>query len=103
MAMDYLPIQALSVPCEHVFSSSAEMDTKCRNRISPILMEALRMLKFYLKKERLNFTSAWMTELTDLSADDPDINLLDELLKVKSNSGRDDIHDKIMLYMEQYK
>ena len=28
MAMDYLPIQASSVPCEHIFSSSSETDTK---------------------------------------------------------------------------
>jgi hypothetical protein len=56
MAMDYLPIQASAVPCERIFSSSSETDTKKRNRISPLLMEALQMLKFYLKKDRLNFT-----------------------------------------------
>jgi hypothetical protein len=50
--MDYLPIQALSVPCEHIFSSSSETDTKKRNSISPLLMEALQMLNFYLKKEQ---------------------------------------------------
>ncbi|KAJ7689370.1 hypothetical protein B0H14DRAFT_2420755, partial [Mycena olivaceomarginata] len=43
---DYCPIQATSVPSEHVFSSSAETDTKRQNHISPILMEALQMLKF---------------------------------------------------------
>jgi hypothetical protein len=41
IAMNYLPIQASSVPSERVFSSSAETDTKKRNRIHPILMEAL--------------------------------------------------------------
>ena len=35
--------------------------TKCRNRISPILMEALQMTKFFLKKERLDFTQGWVT------------------------------------------
>jgi hypothetical protein len=54
--MDYLPIQASAVPCERVFSSSAETDTKKQNRISPLLMEVLQMLKFHLKKEHLNFT-----------------------------------------------
>jgi hypothetical protein len=53
--MDYLPIQPSAVPCERVFSSSAETDTKKRNRISPALMEALQMVKFSLKKERLDF------------------------------------------------
>jgi hypothetical protein len=51
MAMDYLPIQASAVPCDRVFSSSAETDTKRRNRINPALIEALQMLKFHLKKE----------------------------------------------------
>ena len=59
--MDYLPIQASSVPCEHVFSSAGETDTKKRNRISPALMEALQMLKFLLKKKLLNFMSGWKT------------------------------------------
>jgi hAT family C-terminal dimerisation region len=48
--MDYLPIQASAVPCEWVFSSSAETDTKKRNRIRPELMEAIQVLKFALKK-----------------------------------------------------
>ena len=57
MAMDYLPIQSLSVPCERAFSSSAEMDTKKRNRIHPTLMEALQLLKYaYKMKGSLDFT-----------------------------------------------
>jgi hAT family C-terminal dimerisation region len=59
--MDFLPIQVSSVPCERVFSSAAETDTKKRNRISPALMEALQMLKFLLKKKRLDFTAGWKT------------------------------------------
>ena len=70
--MDYLPIQASAVPCEWVFSSSAETDTKRRNCISPVLMEALQMLKFYLKKERLNFTRGWITSQKILVEDEPD-------------------------------
>lgn len=72
MAMDYLPIQASAVPCERVFSSSAETDTKKRNRISPRLMEALQMLKFHLKKERLHFTRGWVTSQKLLLEDEPD-------------------------------
>ncbi|KIK26369.1 hypothetical protein PISMIDRAFT_50153, partial [Pisolithus microcarpus 441] len=56
IALDYLPTQASLVPCKHVFSSSSETDTKKHNRIAPALMEALQMLKFGLKKERLDFT-----------------------------------------------
>lgn len=50
MAMDYLPIQALLVPCEHVFSSSAETNMKKHNHIDPVLMEALQMLKFSMSQ-----------------------------------------------------
>jgi hypothetical protein len=59
--MDYLPIQASSVPCKCIFSSAGETDTKKRNRISPALMEALQMLKFLLKKKCLDFMAGWKT------------------------------------------
>jgi hypothetical protein len=60
-SLDYLPIQASAVPSERIFSSSAETDTKKRNRINPVLMESLQMLKFALKKARLDFTGGWIT------------------------------------------
>ena len=81
MAMDYLPIQASSVPCEWIFSSSAKTDTKKRNRISPVLMEALQTLKLHLKKERLDFTKEWMTEEKHMMEDDPDKDILCALLE----------------------
>ena len=96
MAMDYLPIQATSVPCERVFSSAKETDSARRNRISPVLMEALQLLKFSLKKERLHFMKGWATSEAEMvgtvsgrldyknlnslvMADDPD-TVLDEIL-----------------------
>jgi hypothetical protein len=83
MAMDYLPIQASSVPCERIFSSSAETDTKKRNRISPLLMEALQMLKFNLKKQHLNFVEGWITSEKEMTEDlyDADHDLLLNLLQ----------------------
>ena len=81
MAMDYLPIQATSVPCERVFSSSGETDTKRRNRINPLTMEALQILKFHLKKERLHFTEGWMTPEKEMVDDPADVDLLAGLLK----------------------
>jgi hypothetical protein len=79
--MDYLPIQATAVPCERVFSSSAQTDTHWRNRISPVLMEALQMLKFHLKKERLHFTRYWKTSEKEMERDELASDLLNQLLK----------------------
>src|SRR5229473_6556462 len=66
IALDYLPIQASSVPCERVFSSAKETDTLKHNRIHPVLMEALQTLKFSLKKERFNFTGGWQMALSEM-------------------------------------
>lgn len=96
--MDYLPIQATSVPCERVFSSAKETDTNKRNRMSPILMEALQLLKFSLKKERLNFIKGWATSdaameevpkqtddlLGSLFSDNPD-SAMDQILEMFSS------------------
>jgi hypothetical protein len=84
IAMDYLLIQPSAVPCERIFSSSTETDTKKRNCINPLLMEALQILKFHLKKERLNFIEGWAVIESQLIEDDPDGDLLYHLL---SDSG----------------
>jgi hypothetical protein len=66
--MDIIPIQALSVPCERVFSSGKETMAPRRRHISAKLMEALQMLKYSIKKGRpLNFTQGirWTDELTE--------------------------------------
>ena len=44
-------------------------------------MEALQMLKFHLKKEWLNFTEFWMTQETQMAEDNPEVDLLDGLLR----------------------
>jgi len=55
--MDILPIQASSVPCERIFSSSKETTTARRNKLHPQLVEALQILKYERKHARgLNFT-----------------------------------------------
>ena len=79
VSLNYLPIQASSVPCEHVFSSAGETDTKRRNRITAPLMEALQMLKFIYKKERLNFTAGWKTTMDNSDVDLNSDHLLAEL------------------------
>ena len=87
IAMDYLPIQASAVPCERVFSSSAETDTKKRNRITPALMEALQVLKFSLKKSRLNFTAhLQLSEHPPPSGGPGPDSTLMEMLKLKPDA-----------------
>src|SRR6266850_5022271 len=57
LAMDIIPIQASSVPCERVFSSGKETLSARRNALAPSLMEALQLLKFATKQGReLSFT-----------------------------------------------
>jgi len=95
MAMDYLPIQASAIPCEHIFSLSTETDTKRRNRIGPLMMEVLQMLKFHLKKSHLNFTEAWVTLENQMMNDKPDVDLLANLLK----GGYQNDWDKIIQFI----
>ena len=67
--MDILPIQASSVPCERVFSSSKETITARRNSLGPDLVEALQLLKFATKQgSRISFTEGFdkEQELTEL-------------------------------------
>ena len=104
--MDYLPIQASSVPCERIFSSSAETDTKRRNRISPLLMEALQMLKAFIKTDSLNFMSSWKIEEKDLSTDEPEADLLGELEKSRGDKKNPqcfaDLHEVILKLISSY-
>jgi hAT family C-terminal dimerisation region len=101
MAMDYLPIQATAVPCERVFSSSAETDTKRRNRISSPLMEALQMQKFRFKKERLDFMRGWKTEEKQLVEDAPDEDLLRTLIQQDTQSSQNNF-DKVIRSIIQH-
>ncbi len=66
IALDYLLIQASSVPCERVFLSAKETNTLKHNHIHPVLMEALQTLKFSLKKEQFNFIGGWQTVLSKM-------------------------------------
>ncbi|KAG6825110.1 hypothetical protein H0H92_004672 [Tricholoma furcatifolium] len=59
--LDVLPVQASSVPCERVFSSSKETDSLRRSQLSPLMMEMLQILKFSFREERLDFSNRWIT------------------------------------------
>lgn len=85
MAVDYLPIQATSVPCERAFSSSAETDTKKRTRLHPTLVESLQLMKFYFKRERMDFVSPWVTQPPEMTQVNPQG---DHLAAVVSSNDR---------------
>jgi hypothetical protein len=91
--LNFVPIQASAVPSEHVFSSSAETDTKKRNCINLVLMEALQMLKFALKQSCLDFTKGWITPQSMLQEQEPELgkDLLGDLLGLNSEDVVDNI------------
>ena len=97
VAMDYLPVQASSVSCEHIFSSAAETDTKKRNRFSPPLMECLQILKFIYKKDRLNFT-AGLKPIFQPTTTTSDTGLLADLL----TGGSDETTDQLLKIFGEY-
>jgi hypothetical protein len=102
MAMDYLPIQASAVSCERVFSSSAGTDTKKRNRISPLLMEALQMLKYHLKKEKLNFTEGLLLSEEDKEKELIEDTAEEDALRELLNDDSQDAVDRVMRIIHDY-
>jgi hypothetical protein len=97
--MDYLPIQASSVPCERAFSSSAETDTARRNRISPVLMEALQMLKQTFNSSSMDFTADLLTAEAELAMD-TDVDLLANLMSARGDLMRENAMDRIVVEIE---
>ena len=93
MALDYLPVQASAVPSEWVFSSSGETDTSWRNRIKPILMEALQTVKYSLKRDCLNFTKGWITS-EELMLLQPSVDT--DLLGDISGAHREEVLDRVL-------
>ncbi|EIW73844.1 hypothetical protein CONPUDRAFT_27963, partial [Coniophora puteana RWD-64-598 SS2] len=55
IALDILPIQASSVPCERLFSAAKEIATDKRARLSLVRFEQLQMLKHAWKPEVIDF------------------------------------------------
>ena len=90
MALDYLPAQTSSVPSERAFSSSAETDTRRRNRITPELMEKLQMLKYMLKRAQLDFTGGWKCDEKDLELENECIDAQVEVLTADNRYGSSD-------------
>lgn len=73
LAMDVLPAQASSVSCERLFSSGKETYTPRRNRIQPMLMEALQALKASSRTGSLDLTEHLSAESYPLNDDDLEV------------------------------
>ena len=59
VALDLLPVQASGVPSERTFSSCKETDTMRRNGLDAAMFEILQVLKYSMKRERLEFPAGW--------------------------------------------
>lgn len=57
VALDFLPCQASSVPCERLFSSGGEIATKRRAQLGAARFEELQVMKF-----------AWRDKVEDLAS-----------------------------------
>jgi hypothetical protein len=57
VALDFLPCQASSIPCERLFSGGGEITTKRRARLGAERFEELQMMKF-----------TWRNNIGDLAA-----------------------------------
>ncbi|EJF60849.1 hypothetical protein DICSQDRAFT_61794, partial [Dichomitus squalens LYAD-421 SS1] len=75
VSRDVLAAQASGVVCERVFSSSKETDTLRRSRLHPVLMEALQILKFRYRQERLDLFGDIVTRVEELTLDDLDTDV----------------------------
>lgn len=94
IALDYLPIQASSVPCERAFSSAGETDSNKRNRLDYDFMEGLQILKYGFKKEQLSFTGELLTTVEELTGVSPELvgkdRLADRLKRGRRHEEADD-------------
>jgi hypothetical protein len=75
------------VPCERVFSSASETDTKRRNRINSDLFEALQILKFGYKCERLNFAEGLLVIEEEMLVEPPPVSDTDNLGGLVAQTG----------------
>jgi len=67
------------VPCEQVFLSASETDTKWRNKINSDLFEALQVLKFGYKHKRLNFSEGLLVIEEEMLVEPPPVSDIDNL------------------------
>lgn len=70
--MDYLPIQASTVSAECILSSRTETATVQHDHDSAAFLEALQILKYDYRKQRLTFSEGIVLDQRDLADDESD-------------------------------
>ena len=91
--MDVLPVQASSVPCEHIFSSSKETNTLHWSQLSSKMMEMLQMLKFQFWSEQLDFNNNRVSLEGKLSIMDISPDVVEEMISEQRISDLNDLID----------
>ena len=60
------------------------------------------MTKFFLKKDRLNFTQGWAIHVQDMIQDEfPDQDILARVVDANQTGQRDEIMDQIMVLIAE--
>ena len=87
--MTVLAVPATSVPSERVFSSSGRTSTSNRNRLAPLTMEMLQVVKFNHRNGVLDFSNIFTDNLPDLEAIVPeemsDSKLVDDVHRAQTS------------------
>jgi hypothetical protein len=81
IALDILPSQASSVPCEHVFSGSKLTATDRRARLKAETFKQLQGLKRALRNQVINFAELNSGEVEMVMDEFEDVFLADEEMK----------------------
>jgi hypothetical protein len=81
IALDILPSQASSVPCERVFSGSKLTATDRRARLKAEIFEQLQVLKGVLRSQVVDFAELSSREMVMVMDEFEDIFLADEEVK----------------------
>ena len=86
-------MQASSVPCECIFSSSKETDTLQQSQLSPEMMEMLQMLKFQFRSEQLDLNNNWVSLEGDLSVMDISPEVVEGMISEQRITDLDELID----------
>jgi hypothetical protein len=83
IALNVLPAQASSVPCERLFSAGKEIADERRARLGPERFEQLQMLKYAWKASSIDY-AAW----NENHVEEVKLDEYVELLKADLNDGK---------------